>query len=87
MRSILPIPATRILTPIWESSDASGTLAEREWFSDRYTVLDPYGFVFYTWGLRRQLPMGELKNYTAFKDRMIERPAVRRVVDGEQIKL
>jgi glutathione S-transferase len=60
-------------------------LAEREWFSDRYTVLDPYGFVFYTWGLRRQLPMGELKNYTAFKDRMIERPAVRRVVDGEQI--
>jgi glutathione S-transferase len=47
-------------------------------------VLDPYGFVFYTWGLRRQLPMGELKNYTAFKNRMIERPAVRRVVDGEQ---
>jgi glutathione S-transferase len=62
-----------------------GMLAEREWFSDRYTVLDPYGFVFYTWGLRRQLPMGELTNYTAFKDRMIERPAVRRVVDGEQI--
>ena len=27
-----------------------GMLAEREWFSDRYTVLDPYGFVFYTWG-------------------------------------
>jgi glutathione S-transferase len=62
-----------------------GMLAEREWFSDRYTVLDPYGFVFYTWGLRRQLPMGELKNYTAFKNRMIERPAVRRVADGEQI--
>jgi glutathione S-transferase len=35
-----------------------GMLAEREWFSDRYTVLDPYGFVFYTWGVRRQLPMG-----------------------------
>jgi hypothetical protein len=35
--------------------------------------------------LRRQLPMGELKNYTAFKNRMIERPAVRRVADGEQI--
>jgi hypothetical protein len=23
-----------------------GMLAEREWFSDRYSVLDPYGFVF-----------------------------------------
>jgi glutathione S-transferase len=64
-----------------------GMLAEREWFSDRYTVLDPYGFVFYTWGVRRQLPMGELKNYTAFKNRMLERPPVGRVVEGEQIKL
>ena len=27
-----------------------GMLAEREWFSDRYSVLDPYGFVFCTWG-------------------------------------
>ena len=31
----------------------------------RYSVLDPYAFVFYTWGVRRELPMGELKNYTA----------------------
>jgi glutathione S-transferase len=62
-------------------------LAEREWFFDRYTVLDPYGFVFYAWGVRRQLPMGELKNYTAFKNRMLERPPVRRVVDGELIKV
>ena len=22
-----------------------------------YSVLDPYGFVFYTWGVRRELPM------------------------------
>jgi glutathione S-transferase len=64
-----------------------GMLAEREWFFDRYTVLDPYGFVFYTWGVRRQLPLAELKNYTAFKNRMLERPPVRHVVDGEQIKL
>ena len=51
-------------------------LAGREWFADQYSVLDPYGFVFYTWGVRRELPMGELKNYTAFKDRMVKRPAV-----------
>ena len=53
-----------------------GRLAGREWFADRYSVLDPYGFVFYTWGVRRELPMAELKNYTAFKDRMLARPAV-----------
>jgi glutathione S-transferase len=64
-----------------------GMLAEREWFSDRYSVLDPYGFVFYTWGVRRELPMGQLKNYTAFKDRMLIRPAVRLVVEREQIKV
>ena len=34
-------------------------LAGREWFGDKYSVLDPYGFVFYTWGVRRELPMAE----------------------------
>jgi glutathione S-transferase len=64
-----------------------GMLAGREWFSDRYSVLDPYGFVFYTWGVRRELPMGELKSYTAFKDRMLQRPAVQRVVEDEKVKV
>ena len=64
-----------------------GMLAEREWFSDRYSVLDPYGFVFYVWGVRRELPMGELKNYTAFKDRMLKRPAVARVTEDEKVKV
>ena len=64
-----------------------GMLADREWFSDRYTVLDPYGFVFYTRGARRELPMAELKNYSEFKDHMMERPAVRRVVEDEKVKL
>jgi glutathione S-transferase len=64
-----------------------GMLAGREWFSDQYSVLDPYGFVFYTWGVRRELPMAELKNYTAFKDRMLKRPAVQRVVEDEKVKV
>jgi glutathione S-transferase len=64
-----------------------GMLAGREWFSDRYSVLDPYGFVFYTWGVRRELPMAELKSYTAFKDRMRNRPAVARILEEEKIKL
>jgi glutathione S-transferase len=62
-----------------------GMLAGREWFGDRYSVLDPYGFVFYTWGVRRELPMKELANYTAFKDRMLKRPAVQRVVADEKV--
>ena len=64
-----------------------GMLANREWFFDRYSVLDPYGFVFYVWGSRRDLPVGELKNYTAFKDRMLKRAAVGRVTDDEKIKV
>jgi glutathione S-transferase len=64
-----------------------GMLAGREWLSDRYSVLDPYGLVFYSWGLRRELPVGELKNYTAFRDRMLKRPAVGRAVEDEKIKV
>jgi glutathione S-transferase len=64
-----------------------GMLAGREWFGDKYSVLDPYGLVFYTWGVRRELPMAELKNYTAFKDRMTQRPAVQRVLEDEKVKV
>ena len=62
-------------------------LAGRQWVGDDYSVLDPYAFVFYTWGVRRELPMAELKSYSAFTDRMLERPAVRRVVEEENVKL
>lgn len=62
-------------------------LAGREWLSDRYSVLDPYAFVFYTWGVRRELPMGELANYTVHKDRMLARPAVQRVVADEKLSV
>jgi glutathione S-transferase len=64
-----------------------GMLAGRDWFLDGYSVIDPYGLVFYTWGVRRELPMGELKNYTAFKDRMLQRPAVQRALEDEKIKV
>jgi glutathione S-transferase len=64
-----------------------GMLAGREWFSDRYSVLDAYGLVFYAWGFRRELPMQELKNYSALKDRMLQRPAVRRVAVEEKLAM
>jgi glutathione S-transferase len=63
-------------------------LAGREWVLERYSALDAYTFVFYSWGLRyHDLPMTDFKHYTAFRDRMLERPAVRRVVDDEKVKV
>jgi glutathione S-transferase len=64
-----------------------GMLAGRQWLSDQYSVLDPYAFTFYFWGFRRELPVGELKNYTAHRDRMLARPAVQRVVEDEKVKI
>jgi glutathione S-transferase len=64
-----------------------GMLAGREWLSDQYSVLDPYAFTFYIWGIRREVPMAEMKNYTAHKDRMLKRPAVQRVVEDEKLKV
>ena len=62
-------------------------LAGREWLSDRYSVVDPYALVFYTWGPRHNFDMSALKHYTAFKDRMLARPAVQRALADESIKL
>jgi glutathione S-transferase len=61
--------------------------AGREWLSDKYSVLDPYALVFYNWGIRRELPVAELTNYTALKDRMVKRAAVQRVLADEGVKL
>jgi glutathione S-transferase len=64
-----------------------GKLAERNWFLDQYSVADPYLFVFYPWGLRRGYPMQELKSFSAFKDRMLQRPAVQHILAKEKINL
>jgi glutathione S-transferase len=61
--------------------------AGREWLSGEYTVVDPYAFIFYVWGIRRELPVAELKNYAALKDRMLERPAVQRALADEGVKI
>ena len=49
-----------------------------------FTTCDPYALVFYAWGFRAEMPVKDLKNYTAWKDRMLARPAVRRVLEREQ---
>ncbi len=67
--------------------DIDGMLAGREWLGEKYSVLDPYALVFYVWGVRRGLPVAELKNFTAFKDRMAKREAVGRVWEDEKISV
>ena len=64
-----------------------GMYAGREWLGERYSVLDPYALVFYSWGLKRELPVAQMKNYTAAKDRMLQRPAVRRILENEGVKV
>lgn len=68
-------------------AEIDGLYAGKDWLFDTYSVADPYAFVLYTWGVRRGVPMAEMKNYTAFKDRMLQRPAVQRVVEDEKIKV
>ena len=59
-------------------------LQGKQWImGDQFTVADGYALVFYGWGLRAGLPLQDLKNYTAWKDRMVQRPAVRKVLEEE----
>jgi glutathione S-transferase len=81
------VRATSLKTFHGYLKDIDGFYAGKEWMLGAYSVVDPYALVFYAWGLRRELPVAELKNYTAFKDRMLKRPAVQRVVEDEKIKL
>jgi glutathione S-transferase len=50
----------------------------------QYTVCDPYALVYYGWAARFGLPVKDLVAYTQLKDRLLERPAVRRVLEREQ---
>jgi glutathione S-transferase len=50
----------------------------------QYTVVDPYALVFYGWGVRGGFPMKELGAYTAWQERMMNRPTVRETVEIEQ---
>ena len=53
----------------------------------QFTTCDPYALVFYGWGMRIALPMAELKSYTAWKDRMMARPAVHKILEREKSPL
>jgi glutathione S-transferase len=65
--------------------EIDGIVAGKPWMQgDQFTACDPYALVFYGWGKRIDLPVKDLANYTAWKHRMLERPAVRKVLEKEQ---
>lgn len=60
-------------------------VAGKQWMQGaQFTTCDPYALVFYGWGTRIELPVKDLKNYTAWKERMLQRPAVRKVLEREK---
>jgi glutathione S-transferase len=65
--------------------EIDGLVAGKKWMQgDQFTTCDAYALVFYGWGKRVELPVKELKHATAWKDRMLERPTVRKVLEREQ---
>src|SRR5918911_1717624 len=65
--------------------EIDGLLAGKDYvLGSQYSAADGYTLVFYGWGKRIGLPVEQLKNYTPLKDRLLQRPAVRKVLEREQ---
>jgi glutathione S-transferase len=63
-------------------------LKGRKWaIGGHYTVIDGYLLVFYRWGNRQGYPVKSLANYTALVDRVLARPAVKKVMEDEGITM
>jgi len=69
----------------WKNlEDLDRLFQNQDWMmGDVYSAADGYALKFYDWGRMAKQPVEELKALTAFKDRMIARPAVRRVLERE----
>jgi glutathione S-transferase len=68
--------------------ELDGLLAGKEWvMGSQYSAADAYTLVIYGWGKLHAMPLEQLQNYTAFKDRMLQRPAVQKVLEREQSPL
>lgn len=60
-------------------------LIGKTWLAgEQFSVADLYALVYYGWGHRMRLPMTELAAFTALKDRLLARPAVRKVLEDEK---
>jgi glutathione S-transferase len=69
-------------------AEIDALVAGKRWAGARhFTVLDAYLLVFYRWGNRAGLPVRALESYTALVERVLARPAVKRVLADEGITM
>lgn len=54
---------------------------------EQFSLADTYPMVFYNWALIAEYPVENLPHLSAYKDRIIARPCVRKVLDREGCKL
>lgn len=63
-------------------------VAGKRWaVGGRFSVVDAYLLVFYRWGNRNGFPVKDLAHYTALVERVLARPAVKRVMAAEGITM
>ena len=63
-------------------------LAGKKWcIANQHSVVDGYLLVFYRWGNRNSMPVKTLPNYTSLIQRLMARPAVKKVMADEGITL
>jgi len=76
-------------TMYWDQlKEIDGLLAGRKWaIGTSYSVVDGYLLVFYRWGNRNQFDVKSLANYSALMQRVLARPAVKKVMADEGIAL
>ncbi len=64
--------------------EIDGMIQANGWVMGKeFTVVDGYALVFYGWAARSGMPVTELKAYTAWRERMLQRPTVKKSVDSE----
>ena len=69
-------------------AEIDALLKGRKWaIGNHYTVVDGYLLVFYRWGNRNNFPVKQLANYTALMDKVLARPAVKKVMADEGITM
>lgn len=65
--------------------EIDGMIQANDWIMGRdFTAVDGYALVFYGWASRSGFPVQELGAYTAWQERMMNRPSVRKSVESEQ---
>lgn len=64
------------------------TIGDQEWMlGSQYTTADSQALVFYNWGARAGFEVEQYDKLTRWKDRMLERPAVYKVLVEEESPL